>query len=382
MIGIKRWTGVCLLAVGTFVVGSDAHSVAGLLPSMATDLRSSIPLVGQSVTVFAIAYAVLSPLLTIKLAHWSYRKILVLALGVFAAGNIATAIAPAVPWLSGGRVIAAGGAALFTPLAGAVATGLVRTDQRGRALAIITAGVASALVFGAPVSAGIAAVTSWRVTLWVLAALGLLMFLALVLFLPTLPTTAVPAKPLSVLGDRQIRRTLAITLVAFAGVFIPYTYMSQAYGPLVTSIPGGMSGVLLLFGLSSVVGALSSGPLADRIPARWFTVAVLVALATVDVVVVFGRGSKIALVLSVLLAGYLSWSILVPQQRQLLEIAPERAATLLSLNASAGYVGIAAAGLVGGIALAAVGIPQFVLLGSAFLAIAAAWRALPVGCNR
>ncbi|SJM65986.1 hypothetical protein FM112_11400 [Gulosibacter sp. 10] len=45
-------------------MGTDAFVVAGFLPRMAAELEVSEGAAGYSVTVFAICYAVLSPLLT------------------------------------------------------------------------------------------------------------------------------------------------------------------------------------------------------------------------------------------------------------------------------------------------------------------------------
>ncbi|WAL68962.1 MFS transporter [Amycolatopsis cynarae] len=378
MIATKNWVGVWLLALGTFVVGTDAHSVAGLLPDMAASLRSSVSVVGQSVTVFAIAYAVSSPTLTVMLSTRGPHTVLTTALILFAVGNIATAVSLGVPSLLIGRVVAAAGAALFTPTAGAVAVGLVGTARRGTALAIVTAGASSALVLGAPAGAALAAVTSWRVTLLVIAVLGVLV-LPVLRFVPTEHHTGQPlAQRFSVLRTPQVRTTLGVSLLAFAGVFVPYTYMSQAYSPLIAVVPGGISIVLLMFGLTSVVGALSSGPLADRVSARWMVVAATGALAVVDAAAVAGRGAPALLAVTLLLAGYLSWSILAPQQQQLVTLAPDHAAVLISFNAAAGYLGISLSGVVGGVALGAIGPARFTLVACVLLASAALWRSLPV----
>lgn len=49
-----------ILSLGTFAVGTDTFVVAGFLPQMAKTLQVSPQAAGQSVTVFAVAYAVLA----------------------------------------------------------------------------------------------------------------------------------------------------------------------------------------------------------------------------------------------------------------------------------------------------------------------------------
>lgn len=241
----------------------------------------------------------------------------------------------------------------------------------------MTAGVSSALVFGAPAGAALASAVSWRITLVAIAAAGLLVVPGLLLM------REVPPSPARRLGDQlralrtpRVRATLAITCIAFCGVFIPYTYLSQSYAPLVAALPGGISTALLLFGLTSVVGALASGHLADRMSARWMVVAVCATLAAVDLVVVVGRDHLPVLVVALLAAGYLSWSILTPQQHQLITDEPDHAAVLISFNAAAGYAGISLAGMLGAATMTVVGQASFPIMASLLLLVAGGWRAL------
>ncbi|MER5389595.1 MFS transporter [Saccharopolyspora sp. NPDC002686] len=370
---------VLLLSFGTFIVGTDAHSVAGLLPEMASSLQTSVAGAGQSVTVFAIAYAVLAPIWGVVMARHGQRRTLVSGLVLFVLGNALTAVAGSMPVLLAGRVVAAAGAAMFTPAAGAMAVRLAGPERRGTALAWVTTGVAGALVLGALVGAAIASAASWRVTLAVIAVLGLAMLPGVLLLHPVPPAPAQRfADQLPVLRSPQILTTLGISVIAFVGVFIPYTYLSQSYAPLVAALPGGISTVLLLFGLTSVIGVLASGPLTDRVSPRWMVVVVTAALAVVDAAAVLGRESPLVLVAALLAAGYLSWSILTPQQHQLVAAEPDHAAVLISFNAAAGYVGISLAGVLGGTAITMLGSARFTLVASAFLLVAACWRAVPV----
>ncbi|WP_148223106.1 MFS transporter [Paraburkholderia xenovorans] len=53
---------VAMLAIGTFAVGTDAFVIAGVLPSIASSMRVSLPEAGQLVTVFSLAYALSAPI--------------------------------------------------------------------------------------------------------------------------------------------------------------------------------------------------------------------------------------------------------------------------------------------------------------------------------
>ncbi|CAM5339705.1 MFS transporter OS=Streptomyces rimosus subsp. rimosus (strain ATCC / DSM 40260 / JCM 4667 /NRRL 2234) OX=1265868 GN=SRIM_015435 PE=4 SV=1 [Streptomyces rimosus subsp. rimosus] len=84
--------------------------MAGLLPVVAGDLRASVSLVGQMVTVFTLAYAVAAPLVAGLMAGVRPRVVIVVALGVFTVGNAVTALAPSLGALLAARVVAGAGA--------------------------------------------------------------------------------------------------------------------------------------------------------------------------------------------------------------------------------------------------------------------------------
>ncbi|WP_199537438.1 MFS transporter, partial [Spongiactinospora gelatinilytica] len=140
-----------VLALGAFAVGTDAYVVAGFLPGMARSLEISEAAAGQSATVFAVAYALLSPVLATLTARVPRRPLLVAALVVLALANLGSALAPDFGALMASRVLAAVGAAGFTPIAGAVAASLVAPAQRARALAVVVGGLTAATADLAPV---------------------------------------------------------------------------------------------------------------------------------------------------------------------------------------------------------------------------------------
>ncbi|MDC7337413.1 MFS transporter [Streptomyces lydicus] len=139
-----------LLALGTFAVGTDSMVMAGILGLVARDLDVSVPAAGQIVTVFALSYAVLAPVLATAAARWPRRRLLLTALTVFTVANALSAVAPTYPILLATRVLAAAGAALYTPTANAVATTLVPPERRGRALATVLGGMTVATALGVP----------------------------------------------------------------------------------------------------------------------------------------------------------------------------------------------------------------------------------------
>ena len=141
---------VLIVSIGTFATGTDAFIIAGLLPSIASDLRVSVALAGQMVTVFALAYAVGSPLVMSATASWRRRRVLVASMLLFAGANLVAAVSPNITVLAVSRIVAAVLAGLFVPSATVSVSMLVAPDKRGRALALVLGGTSFATVAGVP----------------------------------------------------------------------------------------------------------------------------------------------------------------------------------------------------------------------------------------
>lgn len=181
----RAWrTHAFVLDLGAFAVGTDVFVIAGLLPAISGSLHVSVGAAGQLVSVFALAYALLSPVLAALTCRWSGRTVLLTALAVFAAGNLMTAVAPGYVLVPAARVIAAAGAAMFTPNAGATAAALAGPEHRGQAIAIVTVGLTTSLALGSPLGTAIGDAPGWRAAMWLVSALALLVAPVIALRLP------------------------------------------------------------------------------------------------------------------------------------------------------------------------------------------------------
>src|SRR5471030_2625272 len=146
-----------VLAAGMFAIGTDSFVVAGILPNVSKSLGVSVGVAGQMVTVYALSYALLSPVIAATAAHWPRKRLLLAGLAVFVLGNLATALAPTIEWVLASRLLAGLGAAMFSPTATATGASLVPPEKRARALAIVIAGLSSATALGAPMGTFLAA---------------------------------------------------------------------------------------------------------------------------------------------------------------------------------------------------------------------------------
>ena len=93
--------------------------IAPLLPDLAADLSVGIGTAGQLVTVFALTYALSSPILTALTGSIQRRRLLIGAMAAFALANVVACAAPSYWALMGARVLLAIAAGLYVPSANA-----------------------------------------------------------------------------------------------------------------------------------------------------------------------------------------------------------------------------------------------------------------------
>ena len=359
-----------VLAAGMFAIGTDSFVVAGILPQVAQSLGVSIGVAGQMVTLYALSYALLSPVIAATLAHWPRKRLLLAGMAVFVLGNLITALAPTIEWVLASRLLAGLGAAMFSPTATAAGASLVPPEKRAHALAIVIAGLTSATAFGSPMGTFIGGLGDWRGTMWFVTAVGLASGVAVYALLPHIP--ALPAvtlrQRLAPLKDSRVLLTLLTTLVAYSGLFAVYTYIGVTFDRVTGGKPDLLAGLLLLWGVAATVGNLGAGKLTDRYGSRAIIYGAL-AIATVNFALLpWATAHLWSAALSIVVWGLCGWGLIVPQQHRLISLAPASAPLLLGLNSAALYVGVSAAGVIGAASISLFDRHHIGLVGAALLA--------------
>lgn len=346
-----------LLAAGAFAVGTSAYVVSGVLPAVSAELDVSVTAAGQLTTAFALAYAVSAPLLATATARWERRRLLLAALLVAVIGNAISAVATTYPLLLGGRIVAALGAAAYTPAATLFATALRPPEERGRAVAIVFGGLTVALALGVPIGSLLSGSIGYRGVFALVAAISLVTALAVRMQLPLMagsPAVALRER-FAVAADRRVLIVLAMTVFGVVGTMSVYIYVV----PLLTVTTGftgpTIGGLLLAYGVGAVVGNMWGGRATDRygsVPTLLATMAgFIIMIATLPLTATTAVGAAVAL----FVWSVFTWSFNPPVQNLLLELAPS-GGLVLSLNASAIYFGIGLAGVLGGAVIGTVGV--------------------------
>lgn len=335
---------ILVLSVGSFAVGTGTFVVTGVLTDIAEALSVSVANAGLLVTVFAVTFAIGSPVLVSAASGVDRRRLLSGALVLFALANVAAALAPSFAVLLGARVVAACGAAIFTPVASAVAAGFATPGLRGRALSVRTIGVNIAWLVGVPLGTVVGGQYGWRTSFVLVAALATGAALGVRSLLPAVEASTGRGflSNLAVVKRGAVIAGLGLTILALMASFVVLTYVRPVLEHLTIFDTQGISLMLALFGLASIPGALLGGYLADRWGYRLSMTAVLaslsVSLFSFSVLSTAQAGSAWTVLGTG--AALVAWSVaafafLPLQQYRLIELAPEGQNTALSLNASA-----------------------------------------------
>ncbi len=359
-----------LLAAGAFAVGTSAYVVSGVLPAVSGELGVSLSAAGQLATAFALAYAVGAPLLATVTARWDRRTVLLAALVVAAVGNGLSALATTYPVLIIGRIIAALGAAAYTPAATLVATALLPPAQRARAVALVFGGLTLALAIGVPAGDLLGSSIGYAGVFAAVAVVSALVAVAVPFCLPRIaPPPAVPLRErFAVAADRRVLTVLAMTVIGVLSAMVVFIYVT----PLLNATAGihgaTIALLLLVYGVGAMVGNTWGGRAADRFGTVPTLFAVLAGIGVTVAVLSLTASTVVGAAVVLALWGVFCWAFNPPVQSLLLELAPT-GGLVLSLNASAIYLGTALAGVVGGTVIGMGGMLMLPLVAAALVLV-------------
>ncbi|MFD7239651.1 MFS transporter [Streptomyces syringium] len=342
------------LAISAFGIGTTEFVMMGLLPNVADDLGTSVPTAGYLVSAYALGVVIGAPLLTAMGSRIPRKRMLVLLMGLFTIGNLASALAPSFGLLVVGRVLAGLPHGAFFGVGAVVAARLVTEGRQARAVATMFLGLTVANIVGVPTATLLGQHLGWRATFLVVAGIGLVAMAALTLLVPQLPRERHQGlgQELRALGDRQVLLGLLTAVFGFAGVFAVYSYLASMMTEVTGFSETSVTLVLALFGIGMTLGALVAGPLTDR-ALRPTLYGSLAALAAVLVLFDFTVHVKWAALVTVVVLGAVGFMTTTPLQMLVMNKARHAPTLASASNHSAFNLANAGGAWLGGVAIAA-----------------------------
>ena len=363
---------IYLLAFGGFLVGTAEMVIAGILDMIADDFRIPVGLAGQSVTMYALVFAIGTPILIAASSRIERRTLLLIAYAVFIAGNITAFASGSFGFLLLSRALLAAGAGVIVVVSLTVGARLAPPDKRGSAIGTVIMGFSLSLVLGVPLGALIGEASGWRANFALLAALAFLLWIALWKLIPSsgADEPAPLGRQLAALRDAKTVSGLLVTLFWITGYQLVFTYVS----PLLRTTAGVdtalVSTALLVCGLFSVAGSRLGGYGADRWGTARTIVFSLLVHAAALLALPFVSASVAGAFAALAIWFGAAWTTTPAQQYYLVSISPDAADFVLSLNNSVLQLGIAVGAAAGGLIAELLSVRELGWAGAAFEVLA------------
>ena len=261
---------ILILTIGVFSIINTEMGVVGILPLVSGNYGVTVATAGLlvSVSMFALVVAVSGPTMPLFFSGVNRKKAMILVLSVFTVCNVISAFATNFPVVLITRVIPAFFQPVYVSMAMSVAGSSVPEKDAPKAVSKVMMGVSAGMVLGVPIVSYIANMTSLRVGMLFFAAVNAAALIATIIAVPDLPVKEKLSygSQLSVL--KESRTWLSIFGVMFlnGSVFGVYSYLSE-YMETVTQLSAGLISILLLvYGLSNMLGNLIAGRMLSSRP--------------------------------------------------------------------------------------------------------------------
>ncbi len=340
---------IYFLMIIAFIIGMVELIISGILDLIAEDLQVSLGQVGLLITVFAVIFAVASPILLVVTAKIERKRLTLVCLYIFLIGCIVTVFAPSFSILFLGRIILALSGALLIILCLVMAPSLVGEQYKGRAIGIVSMGVSASLVLGVPIGLIMGDSFGWRAPFVLITVLTALSIIGVHLFMGRIePKPQIPLRQqLTAFKNQKITLGLTTTFLYMTGHTVMYAYFKPYLEATTDFNATWISVIYFIFGFAAVCGGGLGGVLADIIGSRKTMVISLVVFSALFFVFPYTTNFNPVFFTILIIWGILSWAISPAMQSYLIEIAPESSEIQQSLNNSSLHLGVAVGSVIG-----------------------------------
>lgn len=372
---------IYVFALCAFALGFTEFVTIGLVSNISADLHTSISQVGTAVTAYALGAVIGAPGLTALAIRWPRKTLLLVAMGLFTIGNAVVSLSDTLTPLLVARFVSGLGHGVFLAVASSVATQLVNHNRTGAAVSVVFGGLTLALALGVPLGTYLGSLLNWQVIFMAVAASGAIGFMGLLFLMPTdhndASAQANAMDGLKAMFNPRLLAGAGITVLAYAGSFALYTYISPILLQ-VTQVSANTASLLMLgYGVMAAIGNVWGGRLTDRKGADYAVMVALVGLAVVLLAIWVSASSLVLMVLLVGLLGALTYAAVPALQARVIGLshddAPQASTVAAGLNIAGFNGGIALGSILGSIALEIWGLVSTAWVGSGMVILAIFW---------
>lgn len=370
------WAGLLALAMAGFICILTESLPAGLLPQIAQDLGVREAFAGQLVTLYAIGSLLAAIPLTTATRGWRRRPLLLLCIIGFLVFNTITALSSIYVLTLVARFFAGVSAGVLWGMTAGYARRMVPDSLKGKAMAVAMVGTPLALALGVPLGTFFGTYIGWRI---IFGAVSLLTVALIGWVLWKVPDYAgepsgdqLPLYKVFLLPG--VRTILFVVLAWVLAHNILYTYIAPYIAE--TALAQRVDLMLLIFGVTSVVGIWVIGILIDRY-LRMLVLVSITGFSLAATALGIGMNQPVIIMLGVAVWGLTFGGAATLLQTAIAQAGGKSADIAQSMLVTAWNVAIGGGGIIGGFLLE--------LLGAKFLpwslilllipSLLAAWQA-------
>lgn len=249
-----------------FMLGCNEYMIVGVLPDIAKEYHSSLSSLGYLVTMFALIYAVFTPVITSVANRWKRHHVLLALMVVFFVGNTWTALATNYFSLLLSRMLTATVAGAIISIVLVLASYVAPREKRASLVSWVFAGFSIASVVGVPLGTVISQRLTWHDSFWMITILTMIVFALLVWLVPhnTPQVAGHLSDQFSLFKDRRVLMGSLFVITVCASDYTFYTYVR----PIITNLMGfddtWLNWLLFGMGIFFIIGNKFGGFLADH----------------------------------------------------------------------------------------------------------------------
>jgi DHA1 family putative efflux transporter-like MFS transporter len=344
---------IYILTIAVFFTATSELVVAGILNILADQMQVSVALAGQLITAYSLAFAIGTPIVVSLTARMGRKKLLLLAMLLFIAGNLTSFLSFSFTLLLISRLILGVSSGVLLVAAFSAAAKMVTPEKIGSAIGTIILGFSTAMILGVPIGIALTDMFSWRVIFLFLAAGSIVILIGMALLLPKIEGDApVPfSKQFTVLANPVILSALLLVLLREAGNSIMFTYLTSFLDSILHRSVSSTMFIMLAFGIAGAIGSRLGGSAVDKWGSvRIMVISMIAHVFTLALLPLTIHSFPVSITL--LSLWVMSMFIMGPAtQTYFIEKAPQSSNLIISLNTSVTQIGLAIGAGVGGMAV-------------------------------
>ncbi len=368
------WIRVVALAVAAFVFNTTEFVPVALLSDIASSFDMTVAHTGLMITIYAWVVAIMSIPLMLLTSKIERRKLLVFLFVIFIISHIISGFAWSFDILIGARVGIALSHAVFWSITASLAIRVAPAGKKAQALGLLATGTALATVLGLPIGRVIGQFLGWRVTFLCIGMIAFVTMIALIRFLPRLPSEhSGSLKSLPVIMKRPaLMGVFALTVVVVTAHFAAYSYIEPFVREIALQSQNFATLLLLIFGAAGIVGSVIFSRYSSKYALIFLPSAIALLTGCLFLLMPLA-GDVWSLIMLSIVWGMAIMCIGLGMQVKVIDLAPDATDLAMAMFSGIFNIGIGAGALLGNQVIVHLGMTNIGYVGAGFGVISFIW---------